>query len=442
MTIKKEIKGCLLAFLVTTLGWAQKIDTQKLDLYFKTLETHNKFMGSLAISQNGQPIYAKSVGYADVEHNRKANENTKYRIGSISKTFTSVLLFKAIENKKLSLNQTIENFFPTIANANKITISQLLNHHSGIHDFTRDDDYEDWNTKPMTAREMVALIAKGGSDFEPGSKGKYCNSNYVLLTYILEKTFKKPYSELVQTHIAKPLGLKNTFFGGKINTENNESKSYRFSETWKAEPETDMSIPMGAGGMVSTPGDLVMFSEGLFKGKLLKKESLDAMKTIEDNYGRGLFKMPFDDKIGYGHAGNIDGFNGTFTYFRDGDISFAMTSNGSNYSGNAIALTILSAIFNQPYDIPEFTSYSVSPEVLAQYLGTYSSAEIPVKMTIATENGVLQLQTPGQPAIALEASAKDQFRFDKAGLMLEFNPAEKSMVLKQKGGNFTFKKEE
>jgi hypothetical protein len=119
-----------------------------------------------------------------------------------------------------------------------------------------------------------------------------------------------------------------------------------------------------------------------------------------------------------------------------------MTSNGSNYSGNAIALTILSAIFNQPYDIPEFTSYSVSPEVLAQYLGTYSSAEIPVKMTIATENGVLQLQTPGQPAIALEASAKDQFRFDKAGLKLEFNPTEKSMVLKQKGGNFTFKKEE
>lgn len=440
--MKKEIKVGLLGLFVTAFGWAQKIDTQKLDLYFKTLEANNKFMGSLAISQNGQQIYVKSVGYADVEHNRKANENTKYRIGSISKTFTSVLIFKAIENKKLGLNQTIEKFFPTIANASKITISQLLNHHSGIHDFTRDDDYEDWNTKPMTEREMVALIAKGGSDFEPGSKGKYCNSNYVLLTYILEKTFKKPYSELVQIHIVKPLNLKNTFFGGKINTENNESRSYRFAEAWKAEPETDMSIPMGAGGMVSTPGDLIVFSEGLFKGKLLKKESLDAMKAIEDNYGRGLFKMPFDDKIGYGHAGNIDGFNGTFTYYSDGDISFAMTSNGANYSGNAIALTILSAIFNQPYDIPEFKTYAVSPEALEQYLGTYSSAEIPVKMTITKENSTLQLLTPGQPAIALEAAAKDQFRFDKAGLILEFNPAEKSMVLKQKGGNFMFKKDQ
>ncbi len=440
--MKKEIKAGLLGLFVTAFGWAQKIDTQKLDLYFKTLEAHNKFMGSLAITQNGQPIYSKSVGYADVEHNRKANENTKYRIGSISKTFTSVLVFKAIESKKLRLDQTIEKFFPTIANAHKITIGQLLNHHSGIHDFTADNDYEDWNTKQMTEKEMIAIIAKGGSDFEPGSKGKYCNSNYVVLTYILEKTFKKPYSELVQTYIAKPLGLKNTYFGGKINTENNESKSYTFAETWKALPETDMSIPMGAGGMVSTPGDLILFSEALFKGKLLKKESLEAMKTLEDKFGRGLFMMPFMDNTGYGHAGNIDGFNSSFTYYSDGDISFAMTSNGRNYSGNAIALTILSAVFNEPYDIPEFKTYTVSPEALEQYSGTYSSAEIPVKMTVVKENGTLQLQTPGQPAITLEASAKDQFRFDKAGLILEFNPMEKTMLLKQKGGNFTFTKEQ
>ncbi|UUC45173.1 serine hydrolase domain-containing protein [Flavobacterium cerinum] len=439
--MKKNYKACLLGLFVTALAWSQKMDTQKLDLYFQTLEANNKFMGSVAISQNGQRIYTKTVGFADVENKLKANENSKYRIGSISKTFTSILVFKAIENKKLTLNQTIEMFFPTIPNAGKITIGQLLSHRSGLHDFTDDDDYYDWNTKTMTEKEMVAGIAKGGTDFEPDTKAEYCNSNYVLLTYILEKTFQKKYSDLLKNEITQPLGMKNTYLGGKINTQNNECKSYNYEGNWKVRPETDISIPMGAGGIVSTPGDLLKLSEALFKGKLLKKESVEAMKTIQDKFGKGLFRMPFNDKIGYGHAGNIDGFNNTFTYYSDGDFSFAMTSNGTNYSNNTIALTALQAIFKEPFAIPEFTTYTVKPEDLDQYLGTYASTEIPVKMTVVKENGVLQLQTPGQPTIALEAAAKDQFKFEKAGVVLEFNPTEKTMLLKQRGGAFRFTKE-
>src|SRR5690606_17415340 len=174
-----------LSFFVLHTGFAQTFDKEKLDSYFDALEANDKFMGSAAIAKNGEIIYTKAIGYSDVESKTKPDANTKYRIGSISKTFTAVLVLKAAEEKKLNLNHTIHKYFPNIANSKKITISNLLNHRSGIHNFTNDDIYLEYNTQPKTEAEMVAIIAEGGSDFEPGTKAEYSNSNYVLLSFIL-----------------------------------------------------------------------------------------------------------------------------------------------------------------------------------------------------------------------------------------------------------------
>ncbi|MBN2665280.1 MAG: beta-lactamase family protein, partial [Bacteroidales bacterium] len=265
--------------------------------------------------------------------------------------------------------------------------------------------------------------------------------NFVLLTFILEKTFGKPYAELLQEHIVQPLGLKNTSLGGKINTSNKDCKSYKYLDTWVVEPETDISIPLGAGGIVSTPGDLVKFSDALFGRKLLRSESLEKMKTVKGQYGMGIFTIPFFDKVGYGHTGGIDGFSSVFSYFSDGNISFAMTCNGSNYNTNNISIAVLSAVFNRPYDIPEFSTYQASSEDLDSYLGVYSSAQIPIKITITRKNNTLIAQGSGQPAFPLEATEKDKFKFDQAGVVMEFNPANHTMILKQGGGQFEFKKE-
>ncbi len=431
----------LLIGILSQAGLAQNFDKTKLDNYFNTLEANNKFMGSVAVSKDGALVYSKSVGFADRENNVKANENSKYRIGSISKTFTTVLILKAVEDKKIDLNQTIAAYFPTIKNAEKITIKQLLSHRSGIHNFTDDEDYLTWNTKPRTEKEMVEVFVKAGSDFEPDSKAAYSNSNFVLLSYILEKNYHRSYADLLQEYIIQPVGLANTYYGGKINPDKNECKSYSFLSTWKAEPETDMSIPLGAGGIVSSPSDLVKFSDALFGGKLLKSESLEIMKTIKDNYGIGLFQFPFYDKTGYGHAGGIDGFSSLLSYFPDGNISYALTSNGTNFNNNNISIAVLSAVYNKTYDIPEFSSYSVTSEEMEGYLGVYSSKDISLKITITKDKKTLIAQATGQSAFPLEAAEKDKFRFDPAGIVVEFYPAEKTMILKQGGGQFTFTKE-
>jgi len=107
---------------ISQTGWAQGFDRIKLDNYFDTLEKHDKFMGSVAVSQKGKLIYTKSAGFSDIENNIRANENSKYRIGSISKTFTAVLALKAVEEKKLDIDQAIDKFLPSIPNAQKITV--------------------------------------------------------------------------------------------------------------------------------------------------------------------------------------------------------------------------------------------------------------------------------------------------------------------------------
>ena len=432
----KKIKLTLLFGLLFSTSFSQTFNTVKLDSLFQILETKDKFMGSIAVSVNGKLLYTKSIGKDDLETNKLSTISTKYRIGSISKMFTSCLIFKAVEDKKLSLDQTIEKYFPTIENANKISIGNLLNHRSGIHNFTNDENYMRYNTEPKSEKQMIEIIAKGKSDFEPNSKAEYSNSNYVLLSYILEKTYKKAYKELLTSKIIKPLGLKNTYFGNKINIQINECYSYSFEEKWQKEKETDMSIPMGAGAIVSNPTDLVVFIENLFSHKIISQNSLKQMKTLKDNYGMGIFQFPFYDKQGFGHTGGIDGFGSVLSYFPADKLAVALTSNGRVYENNNIMIATLSCYYNKPFEIPTFKNIELKSEDLDKYLGEYSKENFPLKINVTKEGNKLFAQATGQSAFPLEAIEKDIFEFSTANIKMEFNPKDNQMTIIQ-GGRIT-----
>jgi CubicO group peptidase (beta-lactamase class C family) len=439
--MNKVLLTSLLFLSISTVGFSQNFDKVKLDNYFKALEKNNKFMGSVAVSKNGKLIYSKSIGYADLENKIKATEKTKYRIGSITKSFTAILILKAIENKKLDINETIDKWFPTITNSKKITIKQLLTHRSGIHNFTNNVDYLQWNTQSKTEMEMIEIIKKGGSDFQPSTRAAYSNSNFVLLTFILERVFNTSYSELVQTYIVKPIRLTNTYVFGKINTANNESKSYNYLGFWKEESETNFTVPLGAGAITSTPTDLIKFANALFNGQLLSPESLKIMKTIKEGYGSGLFQVPFYSSIGLGHTGGIDGFRSVYSYFEDEKISYALTSNGTNMNNNDISIAVLSAVFNKPYQIPVYTKYALTSEELDKYLGVYATKQMPLKITVTKNKNTLIIQVTGQQAFVVQATEKDKFTLDQVGAKFKFNPAEETMILFQFGGQIKFIKE-
>lgn len=432
----KSIIISIACIFVSLLGFGQNAEYAKLDSFFTTLEEQDRFFGSVAVSRAGEIIYSKAIGYADVETKVSNTNETKFRIGSISKTFTATLIMKAVEMGKISLDDTIEAYFPKIHNALKITIRHLLNHRSGINTFT-DREYLSWRTEPITQEDLLDKIVSKGIDFEPNAKHVYSNSNYVLLTFILEKIFEKSYAQILEQYIVKPLNLANTSYGGKINPAQNEARSYRMKTDWNLNSEEDMSIPLGAGGIISTPTDLCHFADALFTGKLISPQSFEQMKPVADHsYGFALEGISIDDMTGWGHTGDIDAFTSTLTYFEDKDLSFALTCNGSNYGKHDVAIAVLSEITGKPYKLPSFEFLELSSEELDLYLGTYESDALPMDLTISKDENALLLGIPGQAADPLTAEGDHTFSILKYGVKISFNPDEKTMHFEQQGMKF------
>ncbi|MBG6132645.1 D-alanyl-D-alanine carboxypeptidase [Aquimarina sp. EL_43] len=340
----------------------------KVDSIFKSYQEKSEFMGSLALIHNQKTIYTNVIGFDDIEVKKKSGIHTKYRIGSVSKTFTAVLVFKAIEENKLTLSQTIESYFPNIKNADKITIAHLLQHRSGIHNFTRDPNFFTYHTQYKSSAEMLALISNYDIDFEPDSTGEYSNSNYFLLSQILEKTYDSSYEDLLKEKICIPLKLENTYTGKKINIADNECYSYKYTTEWIKLPETDMSITIGAGSIVSNPKEVNRFMEALFTGKLISIENLELMKTIKDNFGMGIIRYKINDRQGFGHRGTLDGYKSTAIYFPDEKLGITITSNASKDNINYLFTEVLKLYLNDPI-------IEISESEIQKYVGIYSNPE-------------------------------------------------------------------
>ncbi len=422
----------------------QNINKAKLDSLFNILAGKNKAMGSIAVSKKGEVVYSKAIGYSSISGTEKkaASETTKYRIGSTTKMFTATMIFQLIEEGKINLKTTLDTWFPVIPNAGKITIGNLLNHRSGLHNFTDTADYVTWMTQPKTRDEMLAIIAKNKVDFQPGEKAAYSNSNYVILGYLIEKITQQSYANELSKRITVKAGLSNTWYGTKIDSKKNESYSYRFISNWEPGPETDMSIPGGAGAIVSTPIDLVKFMEALFSFKFINSTSLAQMKTITDGYGMGMFQIPFYTRSAFGHSGDIDEFSSNVAYFPEDSLAVAYCSNGQLFPINDILIGVLSICFNrQDYSIPTFKTLSLSSTELDIYPGVYSSTQIPLKITITKDKTTLFAQATGQSSFPLEAYEPDKFKFDQAGIKIDFDTKKNEFTLKQGGVSYLFTRE-
>lgn len=429
---------CLFAFNIQ----AQDFDTAKMDSLFDRIEEQQKAMGSFSLFRDGEEIYQRSIGFADVEKDIYASGETVYRIGSISKTFTSAMVLKLVEEGKLELNTKLQEFYPEIPKAQEITMEHLLKQQSGLFNFTNDAAYAGWMEFPKTKDEMLEIFKEKGTVFEPGERFEYSNTNYVLLSYILEDITGKEFKELFQEMIVKPLELEDTYYGGRIDSGNKEAYSYNRSKEWELSTETDPSIPLGAGGIVSNPTDLNKFFTALFNGRIITQTSLEQMKETTSGYGMGLIEFPFYEKRAYGHTGGIDSFIAMAGYFPEEDISMSYCINATEIPGNDIAVGMLSILFNREYEIPHFEpEYEVAQEDLESYTGVYGSESFPLKLTIFEKDGALYAQATGQPAFPLQASGEHQFKFDTANVTMEFLPEADKMIFTQGGTSFELAKE-
>ena len=434
--MKKIIAVLFVAFSLNSFGQSET-RFGKIDSLLTYLASNNKFMGSVALQEGGTVIFEKNYGFADVKSKIKADVATRYKIGSISKMFTSVVIFQLVEEKKLTLETKLSKFFPSIKNSENITIENLLEHSSGIYSFTNDADYKEYAKLPKTRAELMKKIKAGNPVFEPGEGAEYSNSNFVLLGWIIEDLTKKTYAENIKTRIIQKIGLKNTGFASEVK---NEAISYHLNgKNWEQAEKEDMSIPGGAGAILSNASDLTKFIDALYAGKLISQPSLLSMTTTDKGYGKGILTMPFGERKFFGHTGGIENFTSTLGYYPKEKFAVALLDNGQAYGMNDIMIGILSIYYKMPYRFPNLQTATVAVATLKTYEGTYGAANFPLKITINEENGVLICQATGQESFPLNPLSDTKFNFDPAGLELVFGP--NTMTILQGGQEFKLTKE-
>lgn len=435
-------KQLSILFLFLSLAtFAQEIRFARIDSLLNYLYENDKFMGSLCIRQGDEVVFKQAYGFSEATKGVRANGGTKYKIGSISKTFTATMIMQLVEEKKILLTTKLSRFFPKIKNADKITIEHLLYQRTGIKDYANaDPTLTDVLGKPNMRALIMKKIENYAATFEPDSKHEYSNSNYFILGEIIEKVTKKTYADNLNNRIAAKLYLKNTYYTtDKTDVAKRESYSYTFNgEYWDKVEEWNNDIAFSSGGIISTPEDLTKFIRELFKGTLVTPASLELMKTLKDTYGMALIRFPFGERKFYGHNGKIEGFESSMGYYEKDDMSISLIVNGENYSQNDIMIGILSIYYKLPYPFPNFAK--LDAELIKKYTGNFASKDIPLKITIFEKDGNLSAQATGQPSFPLTYSSENVFVFAQAGIQMEFTTAT-TFVLKQGGKKFNFTKE-
>lgn len=333
-------------------------------------QANNAFSGNVLIQKNGITIY-------DGNFNKLGNNTGLYRIGSITKVFTAVIAFQLVEEGKLTLDTKLNKYFPTIKNADKITIGNMLNHTSGIYDYLQWEDYYTKKSENYTREDLLKLVSQEKPEFNLGEDSSYSNSNYLLLGYIIEEITKKTFAENVKTRISDKIGLANTYVEISKNEYSKRNNSYNYNgEIWEIEKETNPTFTGSAGSIVSSPEDLAILMHNIFQGNLVSNNSLEQMeKTNSKNWiGYGLFKVPFFEKIGYGHSGRVDEFHSFIGYFPEDKLSFSFLSNGSNIKFNEVVAGVVSKYYDRKYSYPDFKIYkSETAQNTKNYIGDYKA---------------------------------------------------------------------
>src|SRR5688572_26469461 len=437
----KTLFATLVAMVLCAAGRAQALDKAKLDQFFDRLAEKNKAMGSLVIAKDGNVLYTRSIGYSLINGAEKKplTAANRFRIASITKTFTAVMILQTVEEGKLKLTETLDKFFPQVPNAQKITILQILSHRSGIPNVRRDQ--ATWKPgEPVTKDEMLALIVKGTPEFEPDTKNSYSNSGYFLLGLILEKLTGKTYDQALEERINSKIGLKNTYIAtGRIDVNKGEALTYiNTGSDWKQGFETDPSIGFQ---LISTPGDMAKFIGALFDLKLISQDILNQMKTMRDGEGLGMVTFTFAGKTFYGDTGGGDNYGSWLAYQPEEKLVVAYTTNAKIHPVKDIVGGAIDIYYGKPFEIPAFETIAVSPEVLDKYVGVYSSPEAPNKWTIARDGGTLFVRPGSESAAAVEATAQDRFQLFGGKVTFEFDAAKNQMLLKRGGRSIVFTKE-
>ncbi len=339
-----------------------------------------EFHGAILVARDGKVHYQHGFGVADPRRGVENTPTTRMRIGMLTEQFTAAAILQLRDAGMLQLSDPIEEHLPGFPNGRRITIENLLDHTSGIPNYTDVPTFHRWKALPHRTEEMVGRFSELPLEFQPGSDFNPTNSGYYLLGAIIERCSGMSYGEYMQRYVFEPAGMTRTGFG----EDNDVARGNVWNEEEQLDPPDpiDMSVFGGAGGLVSTVEDFAKWDRALYGTGVLPTASIEQMFDANRfGYGFGwLVGEAYDQPI-VSFPGAIDGFNAAVMRFLEDRTLVVVLANTEVVPAGRIAQDIAMMIYGeQPAPRIEFPEVEVAPGTFTRYVGTYGITDETIRV--------------------------------------------------------------
>lgn len=389
--------------------------TRKLDEFMRAAAEAYDLSGAVLVARNGTVAYRGATGYADAAAKIRNTPDTRFRIGSVTKPFTAIVVMSLQEQGKLSVTDAACKYLASCPEAwAGITIRHLLSHTSGLPNITSLPDYTATMGQRVTPAQTLDRVRNMPLEFEPGAQFKYSNTGYVALGAIVETVTGRPYIDVVKATILEPLGMKNTGYESLDGTTPGLAVGYQAPKPGSNAAVgraafIDMSVPHAAGALYSTVDDLLAFGRAVEHRKLLSNASWDAMTTpVKGNYGYGLIiqKLPNGTTL-LNHDGGINGFSASFTQVVEPDVTVVLLQNTDR--ALSISRDLLNIALGGPYSLPKKrVAVKLDPTVYDAYVGVYE-IQPGFTLTVSRDGDRLLTQGTGQATVEVFPQSETEF---------------------------------
>ena len=379
---------------------------------------------TVAVVKGNDTLLLEAVGERSRESHVPATTTTVYRIGSISKQFTSAAIMQLVEQGRIALTDPMTKYLPEYPQWSGVTVRQLLNHTSGIHSYTSSQAWsKTWNDD-LTPAQIVAFVASDTLDFAPGTAWRYNNTGYVLLGMILDRVTGTPYPEYMRKHFFQPLGMRSAAYCPSHPTDPVYASGYDLRGTLVPTRYLSMTHPYSAGALCMSVPDYLTWQAALTSGRVVRPASFALMSSSDTlangmptHYGFGLAPSDAGSHHGVTHGGAVNGFNSEQSWFPEDGVRIVLFANTAGANTGLLASNLAAATFGLPLATtppPMVEFQELASAERAKYVGVYDLVPPPggtFPIHIVEEGGKLLsfAEGPGQGKFPLLYQGKDTF---------------------------------
>ncbi len=426
------------------------IDEAAVDAIFSAYDRTDGPGCAVGILSEGELVYARGYGMANLEHDIPLTSTSVLRIGSTSKQFTAACAVLAEQQGALSLDADVHEYLPELPNyGSPITVRHLLNHTSGIRDYLGlmtlaghgDDDF-------YTDEDAFAMIARQeGLNFPPGSRHLYSNSGYFLISVIIQRTTGKTLAEFGEEFIFRPLGMTNTHFhddSQRVVKQRADGHTAGEDGSWRI---SNTTLEMcGDGGVFTSVEDMMLWDSNFYEPRVGGPELIADLKTrgrlndgTELNYALGLTMNDYRGLRRVSHGGAFVGFRADAIRFPDQQLSVIVFANIDRIRPTRLALQVADLVLKDAFDAASQTTPASSPkqsapspsyefvELAAEQLEGFASRYIDqasgTLVTITSDGSTLNMSIDAE-SVLFRPTSELEFGSTSTTETLRFEPAQ------------------